>query len=271
MIFHPDAYRYAEVKSHRSEVFGFESFDGTQLEGIWVHARTDPHGVVLIAHGNAQNYSAFIGEWIWLAEAGWDVVMFDYRGFGNSQGTPDLQGSIEDTRAAIAWVASREERPFILIGQSLGGAMVLNALTCKEARHVRLAVIEGTYAALGEAGRETLARNLLTWPLQWIAPWVLEERFDPLDMLDRISTPLLFVAGAHDTTISPNHSWQLFERALKPKAFWLVKDAGHINAFASRKMRSALLEFLQEPDFDPRFSSMKIYDKIAPSSTKGTQ
>ena len=83
----------------------------------------------------------------------------------------------------------------IVIGQSLGGAMLLNALTCKEARYVRMAVIEGTYAGLGQIGQETLERNFLTWPFQWIAPWVLDTRFDPRDQLARVRTPLLVITS----------------------------------------------------------------------------
>jgi hypothetical protein len=65
-----------------------------------------------------------------------------------------------------------------------------------------------------------------------------------------------------DRIVSPNNSWQLFEDARMPKEFWLVKEAGHIQALENEKVREDFLDFLRKHrgHFNPAYSAMKIYE-----------
>ncbi|MBD3799848.1 MAG: hypothetical protein IE886_00075 [Campylobacterales bacterium] len=76
----------------------------------------------------------------------------------------------------------------------------------------------------------------------------------------------LYPAGSKDSIISANHSWQLFDASARPRAFWLVQEAGHITAFNSPRVRARFLAFLRHWAFDPDASAMLIFDTIKQKS-----
>jgi fermentation-respiration switch protein FrsA (DUF1100 family) len=80
-------------------------------------------GTVVHLHGNAQNMSAHFSFTSWLPQAGFNLLIFDYRGYGKSGGTPSRAGLVLDSIAAIRYVQNRPNiapNRVILLGQSLG-------------------------------------------------------------------------------------------------------------------------------------------------------
>lgn len=265
MLFHPDNRQYASPNDFNLsyEAVAFNSLDNTSLSGWWIEPPEEPKGTVFIVHGNAQNISAHFSGFVWLAKAGYELFIFDYRGFGASGGEPDLEGAIEDTKAALEYVLASRRGKITIIGQSLGGALLMNALNARQAGRIRLAVFDSTFASLPKAGSDVLSRSILTWPFQWMAYLALSDRYDPIDIVPDLTVPKLYIAGSVDPVISPNHSWRLFDASARLRAFWLVKGAGHINAFSSSVIQRCFLEFLQSPAFDSEASQMLIFDTIS--------
>jgi len=92
----------------------FASKDGTKLHGWFLHARPEgpePPPTVVFLHGNAGNVASHLGGAAWLPGQGFQVFLFDYRGFGVSDGTPDIASVHEDAVAAIRATAAREGPP----------------------------------------------------------------------------------------------------------------------------------------------------------------
>lgn len=270
LLFHPDQRQYASPDEYNLmyEQVTFISKDGTPLSGWWIAPQGEGKGTVMIVHGNAQNISAHFTGFVWLAKAGYELFIFDYRGFGDSGGDPDLGGAVSDTKAALAYVLAHRHGRITAIGQSLGGALLMNALVGGHDERIRLAVFDSTYASLPQEGSEVLARSVLTWPFQWSAYVVLSDAYDPIDIVSKLTVPKLFIAGSKDTVTSPNHSWQLFDAAARPRQFWLVPETGHITAFASSVIQRRFLDFLAAPAFDAEASKMLIFDTISASKSK---
>ncbi len=114
----------------------FTAADGTNLHG-WFLEHPQAREVILYAHGNAENV-AYVAPWIDRVrrELGVSILVFDYRGYGQSEGLPDEAGILADARAARAWLAQRTlkaENDIVLFGRSLGGA-VLADLAAKDGR-----------------------------------------------------------------------------------------------------------------------------------------
>jgi len=262
MVFQPDGVRYATPAdlniSYRPVTFA--SGDGTRLSAWWMEPDRARLGTIVVAHGNAQNISAHFEGFVWLVRAGYEVFIFDYRGYGTSQGAPELEGAVEDVSAAIGYVSARRSGKLTAIGQSLGGALLINALARHKTERISLAVIDSAFASLPQAGDEALARTVAAWPFQWSAYLLLDSSYDPIRFVGALEVPKLFIAGSKDTVVSPNHSWQLFDAAARPRAFWLVTDAGHIGAFADPRVQRRFLAFLRRPDFDRDASAMLIFD-----------
>lgn len=164
VLFHPDNHIYATPSDFNltHQEAAFMSGDGTRLSGWWLAPPGHARGTVLVAHGNAQNITAHFAGFDWLVRAGYEVFIFDYRGFGRSAGEADLEGAVQDTQAAIAYVLEKRQGRIVVIGQSIGGALLFNALAREGYERISLAVFDSTFASLPQAGEEVMARSVVT-------------------------------------------------------------------------------------------------------------
>lgn len=264
LMFYPDSVTYRTPQQYglHYEDHYFLTEEKTWLHGWWLKPEGESKGLMVVAHGNAENLSSHFTGWTWLVEAGYEVFIFDYRGYGKSGGKPGLEEAVGDTAAALEYAQSHYDGELFACGQSIGGALLINALAQKPYPRYRAAVIDSSYSDLERIGRDILSRSLITWPFQWMAYLLLDERYNPVEHLSELRLPLLFIAGSKDIIISPNHSWQLFDAAGRPKEFWLVTGAGHINAMGHPDIQKALLEYLENPSAPQHYSTMKIYDNL---------
>lgn len=127
--------------------------DGTRLRAWW-GAHPQPRAVVLYLHGNGGNLWYMQDGLRWLNEvAKCSVMAIDYRGYGESEGTPTVAGVLEDVRAAREEAARRggiEESDIVLMGRSLGGALAIQSAKETPPRGL---IIESTFTTLEEVGR----------------------------------------------------------------------------------------------------------------------
>jgi hypothetical protein len=107
-LYYPDhqIYQTPEQVGLKFEEINFTSRDGTPLTGWFVPAKGKVIGTVIHFHGNAQNMTAHFSFVDWLPPEGFNVFMFDYRGYGRSGGSPQRQGIHEDCVAAIKYCSS---------------------------------------------------------------------------------------------------------------------------------------------------------------------
>jgi len=265
MFFYPDKLIYKLPSDYGLQYkdIHFESTDKTSLHAWHIFSKTaKSKGLVFLAHGNAQNLSSHFISWVWLIEEGYELFIFDYREYGQSKGKSELQGSIEDTRAALDYLEGTYTQPYIACGQSLGGTLLLNALQNRDNTQIQAVVIDSTFTGFSDIASDKMDAIWLTWPFQWIPYLSLEKNYDAKDKVDKLKKPLLFVHGSLDRVISPNTSWELFERADRPKELWIVKEAEHIQSFENNNVRKNFLEFLDKGSayYDTQLSRMKIYE-----------
>ncbi len=223
----PDRYRYQSPGdfSPPAQVHHFES-DGLLLEGWLLQPVGQSRGLVLHAHGNAQNLTAHVSLVTFLVRAGYSLFVMDYRGFGGSRGTPSLQGARRDVEAAGAYLRSQHvpgSERLILFGQSMGAAM---AGLAAEAIEPALLILEagfGSYPAL-YGGRYPGATLELS----------LTERVD--EAIARLACPVGLIHGMCDEVVP--FVWQeKFACALHGKAFWRfdLPGEGHLTVQGGRQ------------------------------------
>ena len=90
-----------DIQSHAPEDVRFKSADGVSLYGWYFRARGPERGTILVCHGNVENMSTHVKLDLWLIDAGYNLFIFDYRGYGNSEGEPDVTGINRDAEAAL--------------------------------------------------------------------------------------------------------------------------------------------------------------------------
>jgi fermentation-respiration switch protein FrsA (DUF1100 family) len=200
--------------------------DGERLHGWWIPAAgaaARRRGHVLHFHGNAGNISHRLAEAAALAGAGFDVLLFDYRGYGRSTGQPHEAGLYHDARAARAALAGRlggDPKRLLYVGESLGGAVAL-ALAVEQPPGGL--VLQSTFTSVRELAR-------LHYPL--VPPFLVPDAYPSLRRIERLLAPLLVIHGEMDAIAPFAHGRALFEAAPEPKQFHPVTGAGHNDLLA---------------------------------------
>jgi alpha-beta hydrolase superfamily lysophospholipase len=251
MFFHPARELAAppELAGGSLEEVFFPSMDGVRLHGWILRPPGSPKGTVLFLHGNAENMSTHVNTVLWLVKAGYLVFAFDYRGYGSSDGTPDIPGVNRDGVAALEFafrIRGGEGDGVVVFGQSLGGAIA----TCVVANsprkgEVRALIIDSAFAGYRRIVREKLIAGIVTLPLAWPASWTVEDGFSPERWIGSVSpVPVVVIHGTKDPVVPFSHGERLYRLSGEPKGFWKVEGGGHATALRLPDVRNQLLGFL---------------------------
>lgn len=226
----------------------FASRDGTELSGWFLPAAdtANPRGVkgtVIHVHGNAENMTAHWRLVGWLAKRGYNVFMFDYRGFGHSAGTPDPKGVFEDTQSAFDYVRTRPDvdpEKLLVFGQSLGGNNAIAAVGSGNRAGIRAIAIEGTFYSYAAIANDKMFGSGL----------FVNDDYGAHRHIGKLAPiPLLLIHGTNDNVVPYKHSERLFPRAREPKRLIPVPGGRHIDAMTTRfgdTYRDLLVAFFDE-------------------------
>ena len=199
--------------------------DDLRLHGWFLPAPHSPDVVrtVLVCHGNAGNISHRLDRALFIqSKLNWNVFLFDYRGYGRSEGSPDEKGTYADGRAAYRYLLDRGIRPdhIVLFGESLGAAVAVQLAQEKEAAAL---VLESPFTSIPDMARAV-------YPFLPLARWV-STRYDNLDKIPSIGMPLLILHGTGDRAVPFEQGERLFRAASEPKTFVAIPGAGHNDTF----------------------------------------
>ena len=198
----------------------FHTEDGLRLHGWYVPGRSPL--TLIWFHGNAGNVSHRLENIrLFHDRLGIGIFIFDYRGYGRSEGRPSESGLYRDGRAALD-AASREtgQPPGALhyFGRSLGAAVAVEM-----ALHLppRSLILETPFVSVPAIANRVLPGS----------GYLLRHRYDSLGKLPKITAPVLIFHGDRDRTVPFDHGRKLFEIANKPKAFYTIEGADHNDTY----------------------------------------
>jgi fermentation-respiration switch protein FrsA (DUF1100 family) len=208
LIFQPPAGRHPRLP----EALSIPRPDGGTLSAV--HLRNpDARYTVLFSHGNAENIWQNLDYFRAMADAGFNVLAYDYSGYGLSTGRPSERAAYADVDAAYDHLTRTEGVPpeFIIAhGRSLGGGV---AADLASRRTVAALVLESTFT--------TIHGVVSGFPL------VPFDRFRTWRKLPKVRAPVLVIHGMRDEVIGFAHGQRLYDRARSPKRHFWVKNAGH--------------------------------------------
>lgn len=222
-FYHPNRHHYAsraDLGLQQAEDVHFQDPGGPRLHGWWVPAQGKAQGTVVYMHGNHANLTLHARFVSWLPERGFNLLLFDYRGFGRSDGSPDRAGTVADGIAALDFALARDPDRTFVFGHSLGGAIGIVAAADRPA--VRAIAVESTFPTYRAAARCTAPL------LAFLVPLLVSSGHDPVDALRRAPPRPLLVIHGRDDDITPVHlAHELFAAAPEPKTLLVVDGCGH--------------------------------------------
>ncbi len=241
LIFIPTRYPGGDWQSAQRlglpvEEASFKSADGVNLHGWYVPCK-NAKAAVLFCHGNAGNITHRADILAILhRKVGVSTLIFDYRGYGRSEGRPNEEGVFADARAARRWLADREkiaETDVVVMGESIGGAVAVD-----------LAARDGARALVLESTFDTLA-NVAAYHHSWLPiRWLMRTKLDSAGKIGGYRGPLLQAHGDIDRIIPLRFGRRLFDAADEPKQFLLLSGHDH-NDPMPEAYYDALAEFLK--------------------------
>jgi fermentation-respiration switch protein FrsA (DUF1100 family) len=216
----------------------FTTQDGVRLHGWFVPGESNL--TWLWFHGNGGNISHRLENLLLLHQnLGINLFIFDYRGYGRSEGNPSEQGIYLDAEAALAYLHSRkdiERSRIIYFGQSLGSGVAVELAT----RQPPMALIlESAFPSIPSVARQ-LYPYLPIWPF-------LRTQYDSAAKINRINVPLLILHGDKDEIVPLEAGKQLFAAAGADKTFYTIHGAGHNDTYlvGGRDYFNAIASFVR--------------------------
>ncbi|HXG64851.1 MAG TPA: alpha/beta hydrolase [Blastocatellia bacterium] len=245
VTYHPTRYQPGEVwrLPAGGEDVWFRARTGERLHGWFVRARKQPAtATVLYLHGNGGNITnvAWIGES--LAARGLDVLLFDYRGYGRSEGEiTDEWGLYADADAAYDYLMNErgvKADRLALYGQSLGTTAAVDVASRKRCAAL---ILES-----GLSSASDMAKMMLPWLPQWLHG-LGRNRFESARKLASITCPVLVTHGTHDGVIPVEQGRALYEAAREPKRLIVIEGAGHeVAGFAGSGYIDSVVDFIRD-------------------------
>jgi len=221
---------------------GRQSDKTVRLHGLWLDAEQPVSAqtpVLLYLHGARYNVTGSAPRVRRMQELGFSVLAIDYRGFGKSTALlPSETTAYEDARAAWDWLALHyPNNPRYIFGHSLGGSIAINLAS--EVPDERGTIVEGTFTSIADV----VSSSDWGWvPLSLL----ITQRFEAVNKVKSIASPLLVVHGGQDRLILPSLGQKLFAAAAEPKRFLLVEGGSHhnTNQVGQPQYRQALAELM---------------------------
>ena len=271
LFFQPTHTRYPYLELDRliATTKTLTSKDGTPLKA-WVFDSTanikqygkqpviPKKGVALQFHGNAENMTSHYRFMIWLLFEGWDVITFDYRGYGDSEGSPSkLSGVKEDGIAALQFaeaLASEIGKPLVVFGQSLGGNIAVAALSEYQPPSLSLLILDSSFYSFRSIAKEKLGSVWFLWPLQPLGYALVSNALGAGPILESDKTRAafknmraLFLHSTNDPVVSYRQGDLLYESYPGPKLRMTTDALGHVNALADDRIRRRTAQVMESP------------------------
>ncbi len=212
LVFFPDrrmGATPAQLGVRYKDVF-FDTEDGVKLNG-WYIPIENARGVLVFCHGNAANISNRLESIQIFLKLGLSVFIFDYRGYGRSDGKISEAGTYLDARAAVDYLLTEEGVPadrMILFGRSLGAAVAVELAT---RRRPRALILESAFTSISDIGQRTYP----FLPVKWLS----RIKYDSTRRVSDLDVPKLFIHSPEDDVVPFDLGQRLYAAAAEPKTF----------------------------------------------------
>ena len=221
MLFHPRKYTH-DLAGETFRAVHFQNTQKQTLHGCFFpYQQIDPHGsplgTILYIHGNGENVSNLL-DWADQMRSDFrcNVLVFDYAGYGKSNGKPTAPGILDDGRAAMTYLHQQEGIPtnqMIVYGFSLGGSVAIDLASKHD---IKALIVESSFTSLGAMGRKMIP----FFPVEYF----LWEQLPSIKKIGKVRCPVFISHGRADHVIPFSQGEELFNSANEPKMFYIPPE-----------------------------------------------
>lgn len=209
--------------------------DGVKIHG-WFIPADNAEMTILYCHGNAGNISHRLDTINIYHELGVNFFIFDYRGYGNSEGSISEAGSYKDVDAAWKYLRETKKIPadrIIIMGRSLGGAVAANLATRTKPTAF---ICEEAFTSIPDMA----AKMYPVYPIRLMT----RVKYPTIDYIKKIACPKMIVHSVEDDIIPYSHGERLFNEAMEPKQFLKLTGSHNDCFFVSMNYIPEMKEFI---------------------------
>ena len=213
-----------------------ETADGKRLGAWWIPSGS-PRGVLLYCHGNGGNISALLDSVRIFNRLGLDLFVFDYRGYGESSGSPSEQGLYRDVEAAwnyLERIRRIDPQKIVVFGWSLGGPV---AAWISQKHRPGALILEGAFTSLQEAARDRVPGFFVTL--------FIPDQYPTKRFVAMVQCPVLIIHSRDDEVMPFRHGETLFATARGPKQLLVIRGS-HNRGFLDSQYEPSIHAFLSE-------------------------
>lgn len=227
--------------------------DAKTLMGWYIPNETNK-GTVLVCHGVGANRSDVISVGLKFHSGGYNVYMFDFRGHGDSSNAKITYGYKErkDIKAIVGYIKSKGTEKIGAYGLSMGGAILMQSLL--DNPEIKVIIADSSFASAEKILKYRIGLGIPGPFVNLIADVacfytklfynVPIQKIAPIDTIDQIDRPILFIIGDKDTNITPDNGEMLYKKAKEPKEIFVVKGANHTQTLDSPNFRDKIVSFM---------------------------
>ncbi|NIP24846.1 MAG: alpha/beta fold hydrolase [Phycisphaerae bacterium] len=221
----------------------FKTDDGLSLNGWYIPAENS-HMTVLFCHGNGGNIMHRLDSINIFYNLGLNCFIFDYRGYGSSEGKPGEEGTYLDVKAAYEWLTKEKKvspNNIIIFGRSLGGSIAAQLASKVRSRAL---IIESTFTSYVDIGRKFYPYM----PVRWFARF----SYRTIDYIRDVRCPVMIIHSRSDDVVPFEFGLELYEAANAPKEFVEIigshNDGFLVSGEVYKKSWTKWLQFLKESE-----------------------
>jgi len=253
LFYYPSQEKFYDPKqfSLEYEDLWIESTDGVKLNAWHIkNPKAKEHkGLILHFHGNAENISSHFLNLAWITEFGYELLIFDYRGYGRSNGEPNQVGTHQDALAALKFALKKmESKPkskFVVYCQSLGGIICARALADLEnTESINLLVLDSTFSSYQDIANQKLKDHWLTFLFSPLSMLLISDKMSSKKYLPHLKMKKLVYHSKADFVIPYKFGEEIFSLLSEPKTFIGLESENHIQVFKEKKRRDEFVEIL---------------------------
>ncbi len=255
LLYYPTRTLYVDPQklNPAPELVKFELNKNIEIHG-WRFKTIKPpaRAVILFFHGNGGNRSGHFTTLYWIIKHGYDLVIFDYPGYGQTRGDPTPESTVQMGKAALRYVhAQYPSLPLVVYGQSLGGAVAMRSVwEMRQEIPTQLLIVDSSFLSYKRAARRVMAKSWLTWALQPLAYILFSDRWAPGKKVAELSgIPLIVIHSRTDEIIPFDLGEEIYNTAREPKEFWIKERGTHNEPFAGEDgpaLQARLLQALEK-------------------------